>query len=295
MVTAFNSVENLNLIMNIFKEYIFDKFNIQINEKEHVFMKQHIYKLMQLVPDQMKNKAGNIQVLNAAKDYYMQQRSIVHASAPTEVAENKAGQVYYMQQRSIVHAPAPTEKIMKPTTEVAENKEDFLKKLKEFEMRRNGIVVPPAAPAATPAVVYLPILEDEQVCPFMIFKDHGAFIYEKTIPFTTRRKYVMMKSIEATSNVSSVYQNPTFYKIIGIDGDKVTLDGYYEKKDFSIEDHILINSTKYIITAHGDRYDSFHICSLNINRVTGDYDPPDQSLLNHDIINLHTRPVFIYA
>ena len=151
MVTAFNSVENLNLIMNIFKEYIFDKFNIQINEKEHVFMKQHIYKLMQLVPDQMKNKAGNIQVLNAAKDYYM-------------------------QQRSIVHAPAPTEKIMKPTTEVAENKEDFLKKLKEFEMRRNGIVVPPAAPAATPAAVYLPILEDEQVCPFIIFKGIKTFI-----------------------------------------------------------------------------------------------------------------------
>jgi hypothetical protein len=253
-MTTFNSIENLNLILNIFKEYMLDKFKIQISEKEQVYMKQHIYKLMQLVPDQMRNKTGNIQVLNAAKDYYMQQRSS-----------------------------------MKPTTEIAENKEDFLKKLKDFEMRRNGMVPPPtaalapptAAALAPPTAVYLPVLKDDDVHPFIIIKEYGAFIFEKIIPFTAYRNYVVMKPIEATCNYPHLYMDPPVYKIISIDNDVIILDRSFEKNDFSIGDHLVIGGAKYIVNALHDK----------ALRITSD---ATDSLLNQDVLNLHTRPIFIF-
>jgi hypothetical protein len=328
----FYSIENLKMIVNIFKEYMLDKFKIHIEGDDEMHMRQYIFNLMKLVPDEHKNKTGNIQVLNAAKGYYLNiHRGKTQSRAPVSEAYEKI-----VSDREIVKPKIP-QKIIKPATEVAENTEDFLKKVKEFEFQRNAILKEapqqqPPIPQDTfiiqntnyeytinsPVVMTLEIVN--LIIPVIdyipsyitlcINNQTITFIHQHTFD-NINRKYIVAKPINSNSkitlnnhtNVITIknYKKTLPYHAKTIltkeDKFKITLDTFFEKCDFAIGDKIILQNKEYTITEFDDISNGFYVNIPGIfNRKTGEYDYENISFLKDsptEIINLSLEHTII--
>jgi len=172
----FYSIDNLKLIVNIFKDYMSETFEYNIEDEPSV--RKLLYEIMTKINEEFKNsnlkiQEKNIHVMNIAKDIYikkykldkhkkiniqnLQREKTIYGDRKNHVStlipevdnykkknnddnDSPIEKIIYERNKEIgIEARnMPTiDKLINPINDKAETTEDFLKKLKNLELQRN--------------------------------------------------------------------------------------------------------------------------------------------------------------
>lgn len=176
MNNDFYTIDNLKLIVNIFKDYMLETFEYNIEDESSV--RKLLYEIMTKINEEFKNtnlkiQEKNIHVMNIAKDIYikkykldknkkiniqsLQREKNIYGDRKNHVTtiipeidnykkkhindnDSPIEKIIYERNKEvgIESKNLPTvDKLINPINDKAETKEDFLKKLKNLELQRN--------------------------------------------------------------------------------------------------------------------------------------------------------------